>query len=101
MGKLAIWLTPLWILAVGVTIGAVILLLMWGVLWVVHRRAAKAVGAAVNEGILRPISYVMASLAVLAVLAAATMPVERLVASLQRLTKVESIERTVEVPARE
>ena len=101
MGKLAIWLTPLWILAVGVTIGAVILLLMWGICWVVNRRAAKEIGAAVNEGILRPISYVMASLAVLAVLAAASMPVERLVASLQRLPKVESIERTVEVPARE
>jgi ABC-type transport system involved in multi-copper enzyme maturation permease subunit len=101
MGKLAIWLTPLWILAVGVMIGAAILLLMWGVCWVVNRRGAKAIGAAVNEGILRPVSYVIASLTVLAVLAAASMPVERLLASLQRLPKVESIERTVEVPARE
>ena len=63
MGKLAIWLTPLWILAVGVAIGAALLLLMWGVCWVVNRRAAKAISAAVGEGILRPISYVAASLA--------------------------------------
>jgi ABC-type transport system involved in multi-copper enzyme maturation permease subunit len=101
MGKLAIWLTPLWILAVGVMIGAAFLLLMWGVCWVVNRRAARAISAAVGEGILRPISYVAASLAALAVLAAPSMPVERMMASLQRLPSVQPIVIDVEVPARE
>ncbi|MBA3483337.1 MAG: ABC transporter permease subunit [Pirellulales bacterium] len=101
MGKLAIWLTPLWILAVGVAIGAALLLLMWGVCWVVNRRAARAISAAVGEGILRPISYVAASLAALAVLAAPSMPVEKLTTSLQRLPSVQPIVIDVEVPARE
>ncbi len=63
MSKLTIWLTPIWILAVGVTIGALILLLMWGVTWVVNRRAARSIAEAVSEGILRPISYVVISMA--------------------------------------
>ncbi len=101
MGKLAIWLTPLWILAVGVTIGAALLLLLWGVCFLVNRRAARAIGAAVGEGILRPISYVAVSLAALALLAAPSMPVERVLSSLQRLPSVQPIELDVEVPARE
>ena len=101
MGKLAIWLTPLWILAVGVAIGAGLLLLMWGVCWLINRRAARAISAAVGEGILRPISYVAASLAALAILAAPSMPVEKMTASLRRLPSVQPIVIDVEVPARE
>ena len=85
MSKLTIWLTPIWILAVGVTIGALILLLIWGVTWVVNRRAARSIAEAVGEGILRPISYVVISMAALALLASPSMPVDRIVASLKRL----------------
>ena len=74
MSKLAIWLTPLWILAVGVASAPLILLLLWGVCWIVNRRAARAIAAAVGEGILRPISYVVVAVAALAVLAAPSMP---------------------------
>jgi ABC-type transport system involved in multi-copper enzyme maturation permease subunit len=99
MGKLTIWLTAPWILAVGVTIGAVILAVLWGIIWIVNRKAAQAISAAVGEGILRPISYVVAALAALAVLAAPAMPINRLLASLVRLPHVQPIEVEVEIPA--
>ena len=100
MSKLTIWLTPIWILAVGVTIGALILLLMWGVTWLVNRRAARAIAEAVGEGILRPISYVVISMAALALLASPSMPVDRIMASLKRLPDVQPIVETVEVGPR-
>jgi hypothetical protein len=101
MSKLTIWLTPIWILAVGVTIGALILVALWGVTWLVNRRAANSIAAAVGEGILRQISYVVVSLAALALLASPSMPVDRIVASLQRLPDVQPIVETVEVGPRE
>jgi hypothetical protein len=99
MSKLAIWLTPIWILAVGVTIGAAILLVVWAVCWLVNRRAARAIAEAVGEGILRPVSYVVMSLAALAILASLSMPWERMVASLERLPQVQPIKTHVTVPA--
>lgn len=101
MSKLTIWLTPIWILAVGVTIGAAILLVMWGVVWLVNRRAARAIAEAVGEGILRPVSYVVISMATLALLASPSMPYERVMASLKRLPDVQPIVQTVEVKPRE
>ncbi len=108
MSKLTIWLTPIWILAVGVTIGALLLLLAWGVTWLVNRRAALSIAEAVGEGILRPISYVVISMAALALLASPSMPVDRIMASLKRLPDVAPIaeklvvepgKSDVEVPA--
>jgi ABC-type transport system involved in multi-copper enzyme maturation permease subunit len=98
MSKLVIWLTPIWILAVGVTVGAGILLVLWGLCWVVNRRAARAIAEAIGEGILRPISYVVISLAALAILASISMPYQRMFASLQRLPKVQPIAEQVTVP---
>jgi ABC-type transport system involved in multi-copper enzyme maturation permease subunit len=101
MSKLTIWLTPLWILAVGVTVGAALLLIVWGVIWLVNRRAGNEIAAAVGEGILRPISYVIISLAVLAMLAMPSMPFRETWASLRRLPNVQPIEASVTVPAGE
>jgi hypothetical protein len=99
MSKLTIWLTPIWLLAVGVTVGAVLLLVVWGLCWLFNRRAAAAIAEAVGESILRPVSYVVISLAALALLAGLSMPLERTVASLKRLPYVQPIEQTVKVPA--
>ena len=52
------WLTPLWIIAVGALLGLIVLLLLWGVLFVVARRAAGDVFETVTEGPLLPISLV-------------------------------------------
>jgi ABC-type transport system involved in multi-copper enzyme maturation permease subunit len=99
MSKLAIWLTPLWVLAVGVVAGALVLLAAWGICWLVNRRAAAGIAAAVGEGVLRPISYVIVAVAVLAALATPTMPVRQTIASLRRLPYVAPISLSATVDA--
>ncbi len=100
MSKLAIWITPIWLLSVGVTVGGLLLLILWGLCWVINRRAARAIARTVGEGILRPVSYVVVAMAALAVLAAMSMPWQRTIESLKRLPFVGPIHLEVTVPAR-
>ncbi|MAT68975.1 MAG: hypothetical protein CMJ58_05570 [Planctomycetaceae bacterium] len=99
MDKLYIWLTPIWVLSVGVTIGAAVVLAVWGVLWLVKRPAANAMTSALNEGVLQPISFVVAAMAALAIFAAPTMPLSEVVASLGRLSAVGPVDAEVTIPA--
>lgn len=98
MSNLSIWLTPLWLLAVGATIGTLILLAFWAISWLLNRRFARSLQSTVSEGILLPISYTLVALAVLVAIASPTMPFGRMVASLQRLQDVgtNTFEVTVE-----
>jgi ABC-type transport system involved in multi-copper enzyme maturation permease subunit len=52
---MATWLTPIWILGVGCVLGIAILLVLWGVTFVVSRPAAAAVPLALQEGPLWPV----------------------------------------------
>jgi ABC-type transport system involved in multi-copper enzyme maturation permease subunit len=97
MSNLTVWLTPLWLLSVGLLAGALVVLAVWGVLWLVNRRAAVAFQAAVGEGVLRPVSYVLVALAALAALATPTMPWRETIASLRRLPVVAPVEVTTTV----
>jgi ABC-type transport system involved in multi-copper enzyme maturation permease subunit len=100
MSKLTIWITPIWLISVGVAVGAVVLLVLWGLCWLINRRAARAIAHIVGEGILRPVSYVVIAMTALAVLAAMSMPWERTIASLRRLPNVQPINLEVKVPPR-
>jgi ABC-type transport system involved in multi-copper enzyme maturation permease subunit len=100
MSKLAIWLTPLWVLAIGMFLGALVLLALWGVCWLVNRRAAESIAAAVGDGVLRPISYVLVSVIALALLATPTMPYRQTIASLERLNQVAPVQETMTVEAK-
>jgi len=99
MSKLTVWLTPLWILALGVTIGAAVLVLAWCLCWLVNRRAARDVYASVSEGMLRQISYVLVALAALVALASPTMPVKQTIESIRRLPYAQTSGVGIEVPA--
>ncbi len=88
MSNLSIWLTPIWLFAVGATLGASILVMLWAILWLANRRAGKAVLGIVREGVLQPISYVLIALVALALLASPVMPVGRMLNSLARLPNV-------------
>lgn len=88
MSNLSIWLTPIWLLAVGATIGTLILLAAWGLCWIFNRKLASAIFDSINEGILLPISYTLIALAALFLIASPTMPYDRMLSSLQRLSAV-------------
>jgi hypothetical protein len=102
-GNLSWWLTPLWILSVGVTCGAAVLLVLHCLLWLFSRSAAAAVFRTVREGVLQHISYLVLAFAALAVLipAAGITRVGPILQSLGRLPYVGPLTiPTLDVPAR-
>ncbi|MEX2315525.1 MAG: ABC transporter permease subunit [Pirellulales bacterium] len=100
-GNLGWWLTPVWMLSVGITLGGAVLLVLYGVLWLVSRRAAAAVLRAVREGVFQYVSYLVLAFVVLAVLipAAGIARVGPVIDSLRRLPYVRPIRETVDIPA--
>ena len=99
MSNISVWLTPIWLIACGTTIGSIILLALWGVVSLVNRKLGRTIFNTVRESILLPISYALVALAMLAVFASPVMPLERMWASLSRIADVGEQIFTVEVPA--
>jgi len=65
---LSAWLTPVWLLSVGVLIAMVVLGAAWGVSWLAARNVALAAARAVREGVLFPVLIVALVLAAFALL---------------------------------
>jgi ABC-type transport system involved in multi-copper enzyme maturation permease subunit len=87
-------------LSVGVTLGAAILLVLFGVLWLVSRKAARSVLRTVQESILQWISYVVLVYVALCFLATPMMPLGSVLDSLRRLPYVGDDRVIVTVPPR-
>ena len=100
LATLEIWLTPLWILSVGVTAGAAVLALIYGLVWLISRSAAARLWAVVQDGVLKHLSYVMAAFVIFFVIGSATMPLGRLVESLRRLPYVGPKQVTAQIEPR-
>jgi ABC-type transport system involved in multi-copper enzyme maturation permease subunit len=98
-GNLSMWLTPIWVLSVGVTIGVAILLVLFGLLWLVARPAAEAVARVTRESILLPLSYLAMIFVGFCLLGAPAMPTTMMIDSLKRLTSVGPFEKSVTIPA--
>jgi hypothetical protein len=99
MSNLSVWLTPLWLLAIGITIGAVVLAALWVIVWVVDRRVGRAIYETLTEGVLIPIYYVANAHVALALLASPAMPVQQMLDSLKRLPAVGPIPIEETIPA--
>jgi len=100
MGNLTIWLTPVWVLAAGVTVGMAILVIACGLLWLISRRTGDSVIRLVKESILLWISYVAIVFIAFFFLAMPVMPVKSIWHSVTRLPDVGTYETSVTVPAR-
>lgn len=98
MSHLSTWLTPLWLLGLGTTMGSLVLLVVWGFVWAVRPRWGRAVLATIQESILLPICYALIALAVFVVTASPLMPLERMWTSLKRLPDVGTLTFEVTVP---
>jgi ABC-type transport system involved in multi-copper enzyme maturation permease subunit len=99
-GNLELWLTPVWLLSIGVTAGLAVLFVLYGLLWVVSRRAAAAVPRIIRESVLQYVSYLVLTFVGIGIILTPMMPTGQLVSSLRRLPYVGPITRTVTVPAR-
>ncbi|MEQ8846409.1 ABC transporter permease [Botrimarina sp.] len=85
LANLTLWLTPLWILSLGTTLGLVVLAALFGLLWLVKRSAAEAAWASIRESVLMPVLWIAVGLAALLVLAFPQMPTDDVLDSLRRL----------------
>ncbi len=99
-GNLTIWLTPIWLLSLGVMLGAAVLLLLYGIIWLISRPTASAMLRVAKESVLQWVSYVALTFIVFGVLATPMMPLRQIMASLGRLPYVGSFSHSVDVPAR-
>lgn len=101
LSNLKLWVTPLWLLGLGVTAAAVLLLALYAVVWVVSRRRADWIGKVVLESVLLPLSYVVLAFIAVCVLAAPSVETDAIFKSLQRLPYVaEPAAKTIEIPPR-
>jgi ABC-type transport system involved in multi-copper enzyme maturation permease subunit len=100
MGNLTIWLTPIWVLSAGVTVGMAVLAIALGLLWLVSRRTGESIFRLVKESILLWISYVAIVLVAFFFLAMPVMPVKSIWHSLGRLPHVGTNESNIKVPPR-
>src|SRR5262249_32651680 len=101
-GLLQTWLTPFWLLSVGVALGVAALTIVFGVLFLVSRPAADFVVTSVREGILLPIFWLamfMTALAVLAIVVVPGIPFRTVLASASRFGEVGRREWDVTIPA--
>jgi hypothetical protein len=74
LGLLHTWLTPFWLLSVGIALGVALLAVVYGVLLLAWRPAADFVTASIREGILLPLFYLSLFLTAFAVLAPMLIP---------------------------
>lgn len=88
LANLQLWLTPLWMLSLGVTAGIVVLAVLLGLLWVLNRPKAEQAIASIGESVLMPMLYLAAAMVVLAVVAIPQMPTKEVLSSLSRLPEV-------------
>ncbi len=101
LGLLVTWITPVWLLSVGVGLGVVALGALYGVVWLGSRRLAEVASTSVREGILLPIFYLAMFLSVFAVLGiflAPDIPYRSLLHAVTRISAVGSREMNFEVP---
>jgi ABC-type transport system involved in multi-copper enzyme maturation permease subunit len=94
-----IWLTPIWVLSLGVTAGAAVLLVLYGILWLVSRSTAEDTARLVKESILQWISYLVIAMVAFALFGTYFMPWRQVLHSLQRLPNVGPKTITVDIPA--
>ena len=88
IGALTTWLTPLWLLSVGVAGGVVILAAGYGILRLVSPRAAREVADSIRESLLLPVLYLALFMTVVAVVGTVAVPARSLLATVSRIPAV-------------
>ena len=80
-----VWIAPIWLLGVGVLLGAMVLAILFGVLFLAKRSLAQEVVIAHQEGPLLPISITALVLVGFAVLTSTLVPFGELTNSIKRI----------------
>jgi ABC-type transport system involved in multi-copper enzyme maturation permease subunit len=86
LANIQLWITPLWLLSLGITVAALLLAAAYGLMLLAWPAGAREVRQAAGDGILTPIAYVVGAFVLLAILASPSMPYRDVWHSLQRLS---------------
>lgn len=105
LGLVQTWLTPIWLLCLGIATGMVGLVAIYAVVRIASARAGRYLAETVREGILWPISGVAALLTafalflgLLGISGSAPVPVGSLLSSLGRIGQVGERTETITIP---
>ena len=94
------WMTPIWLLGIGGLLALLILVALWGILFLVSRKAALAVPSALSEGPILPIFLTIVGLAIFGVLGSLLVNQRSsLVSSMMRLPAAVDQTRRIKVAA--
>ncbi len=102
LGLLHTWLTPFWLLSLGVAFATLLMVAIWGVLYFAWRPAADFLASSIREGILLPVAYLalfLSGFSVLGVLLIPGLPYRAVIDSVARLTDVGTRTWTLKIPA--
>lgn len=100
LATLKLWLTPLWMLSLGATVGLVVLALLYGLLYVVNRKAAQTAWVAVSESVLIWVVYLAIGMVGLFVFALPQMPTKQVWESFRRLPSIGVTEKSITLEPR-
>lgn len=100
LANLTLWVTPLWLLGLGVAIGAALLVAVYAVLWLAKPEAGRSITRLVQEGVLAPVSYVVLTFVALVLVAGPVSTTDRISESLGRVWSVDDYRATIELPPR-
>jgi ABC-type transport system involved in multi-copper enzyme maturation permease subunit len=101
LGLLVTWITPVWLLSVGVALGVIVLAVAYGIVWLVSRRLADEIYTGVREGILLPIFYLamfLTGFSVLGIVLVPEIPYRAVISAVPRIPVVGLGEIEVVVP---
>jgi ABC-type transport system involved in multi-copper enzyme maturation permease subunit len=95
-GLMVTWITPLWLISVGIAAGTLLVAIAFGILWLVSRERALALAAGVRESILLPLTYLalfLTAFAVLALVLVPGIPYRSLLGAVSRIAAVGTMDR--------
>jgi hypothetical protein len=98
LGALSDWVTPVWLISLGVAAGFAILAIAYGITDLVAPRVGAFIRMSLREGILFPLTIVVAFVSAFALLATPVVPYRDLLAAVSRIPYVGYAQTEVTVP---
>lgn len=99
LANLQLWITPVWLISLGITAAVAVLALVYGIVTVAWPRGGRVLKQASGDGVLTPLAYVAGAFVLVSLLASPSMPLSDAWDSIQRLSTVGDHEKSFTVPA--
>lgn len=99
LANLQLWITPVWLLSLGITAAVALLAVLYGIVAVAWPRGARAVNQAAGDGVLTPLAYLAGAFVLICLLGSPSMPLADAWDSIQRLSTIGPHSKSFEIAA--